>query len=206
MAMDAVNGSPTAAVVQGTDGTNGGRKRRLVRLILRYLVLFPAIIYLGLAALMYAFQDRIVFVTDSEMGGDPSTVDLPFEDVKLHTADGLSLSAWYVPCTEQARATALYCHGNGGNMSHCLSRISLLRKLGFNVLLFDYRGYGRSEGTPSEEGLYRDARAAWNWLVDEKEVPSDEIVLWGHSLGTRTDLRRLTREKRLSTSSERPTR
>lgn len=167
-----------------TDRSGNRAKRSPWRLVLRYLVLFPVIVYLGLAAVMFAFQSRIVFVQSKKMQGDPSNAGMAFEDLTLRTSDGVSINAWYVPGPEEARGTALFCHGNGGNMSHCVDRIRLLRELGFNVLLFDYRGYGRSEGTPSEEGLYRDTRAAWDWLVMEKNVPPDEIVLWGHSLGT----------------------
>ena len=115
------------------------------------------------------------------------------EDVQLTAADGVRLHGWY--CTPlvggaggtlegvETRATLLYLHGNGGNISHRRDFIEELVRLPVNVLIIDYRGYGKSEGRPSEEGLYMDARAAWDYLTTTRATPAAEIVIFGKSLG-----------------------
>jgi fermentation-respiration switch protein FrsA (DUF1100 family) len=105
-----------------------------------------------------------------------------FEDVRLE-ADGAALHAWWLPF-EDARRSVLFCHGNAGNISHRLERARLMqRRLQASVLLFDYRGYGRSDGAPDEQGTYRDARAAYRHLVEERRIAADRLVLFGESLG-----------------------
>jgi hypothetical protein len=115
------------------------------------------------------------------------------EDVQLTAADGVRLHGWY--CTPrvgraggafepvETRATLLYLHGNGGNISHRYDFISELVRLPVNVLIIDYRGYGKSEGRPSEEGLYMDARAAWDYLTKARGIPASQVVIFGKSLG-----------------------
>ena len=108
---------------------------------------------------------------------------LVFEDLRLATPDGLSLHAWYLPGPDTRRGAVLFCHGNGGNISHRLETLRILHDLGFSVLIFDYRGYGQSDGKPSEEGFYQDAQAAYEFLTQDKGFDPAEIVLWGRSLG-----------------------
>ncbi|MBW8039028.1 MAG: alpha/beta hydrolase [Planctomycetes bacterium] len=79
--------------------------------------------------------------------------------------------------------TVLFCHGNGGNMTHRLDSINIFYKLGLNCFIFDYRGYGSSEGTPGEEGTYLDVTAAYEWLTKEKKISPDDIIIFGRSLG-----------------------
>jgi hypothetical protein len=92
------------------------------------------------------------------------------------------LHAWFIPA-ENARATVLFCHGNAGNISHRLDSIRLLHSLGLQVLIFDYRGYGRSDGRPSEKGSYRDVDAAWQYLLEVRGLPQTQIIIFGRSLG-----------------------
>jgi len=115
------------------------------------------------------------------------------EDVQLTTADGVRLHGWY--CTPrvgraggaleavETRTTLLYLHGNAGNISHRYNFINELVGLPANVLIIDYRGYGKSEGRPTEEGLYMDARAAWDHLTGTRAIPAAQIVIFGKSLG-----------------------
>ena len=84
---------------------------------------------------------------------------------------------------ENPEFTVLFCHGNGGNMMHRLDSINIFYNLGLNCFIFDYRGYGNSEGKPSEEGTYLDVRAAYKWLTEEKKISSDDIIIFGRSLG-----------------------
>lgn len=118
---------------------------------------------------------------------DPTPVEdvLPgARQVVITTSDGLDLAAWYLPAPDPCTSTVLVAHGNGGHRGH---RVELARGLvdrGFGVLVPDYRGYGGNPGAPSEQGLARDIRAARTFLVDDAQVPADQIVLLGESLGS----------------------
>ncbi len=102
------------------------------------------------------------------------------EEVKLSTEDGLSLSAWYLPPIGQA-PLILYFHGNGGNLTSLSRLFALFKKANLGALAVDYRGFGSSEGEPSEEGLYKDAEAAYTWALEK--VPSSRLLIHGRSLG-----------------------
>ena len=107
---------------------------------------------------------------------------LPLEDVWFRASDGPQLFGWYVDAGEDA-PVLLWCHGNAGNIINRLENLVELFRIGFSVFLFDYRGYGRSEGRPSEEGLYRDALAAHAYVTETRGVPSRRLVVFGRSLG-----------------------
>lgn len=134
---------------------------------------------------MLVFERKLIYFPQRAHEVEPRDLGLAFEDLVLTAEDGVRIHAWYLPPPGGARWTVLLAHGNAGNVSHRLDRTLLLQsRLGAAVLLFDYRGYGRSEGSPDEEGTYRDARAAYRWLVEEKRVPKDRLVLFGESLGS----------------------
>lgn len=142
-------------------------------------------IYAAIVALMFAFQHRLVYqpgMPGRTLIATPEARGLPFEDVHLTTDDGVRLHGWYVPA-EGARRTLLFFHGNAGNISHRLDSLIDFHALGVNVLMLDYRGYGRSEGAPTERGTYEDALTAWRHLVEERGTPPGQIVLHGRSLG-----------------------
>lgn len=138
--------------------------------------------YAAILLLMYAMQDRLVYFPMRELAATPRAIGLDYEDVRLVAEDGVRLHGWFVPALA-ARATVLHFHGNAGNISHRLERLALFRKLGLNVFLIDYRGYGQSEGRPSEQGTYRDARAAWGYLTAARGLAPATVVLHGESLG-----------------------
>ena len=135
-----------------------------------------------LAAWVYANQARLLYFPVREIEATPADVGLAFEMVSIDTEDGVRLSGWYVPAPGAA-PVVLFCHGNAGNISHRLESIALFHRLGLSVLIFDYRGYGDSEGKPDEQGTYRDARAAWRHLRELRGVAGDDIILFGRSLG-----------------------
>lgn len=140
--------------------------------------------YLLLVCLAFIFQYKLVFFPDSRLAGTPESVGLDFEDVFLETSDGLRIHGWFVPGPKgKNRASVIFFHGNAGNISHRLETVEIIHRLGLSCLIIDYRGYGRSQGSPSELGLYKDAEAAWKWLVEEKRVEPTEIIPWGRSLG-----------------------
>ena len=124
-----------------------------------------------------------IFRPDEDLSADPGAMGLEFEDVRFTAADGVALHGWFVPGSNGA--TLVLLHGNAGNISGRLSCLAELhRRLGMNVLIFDYRGYGLSEGRPSEKGTYLDAEAALDYLGSRGDVDPERIVLFGHSLGT----------------------
>ena len=131
---------------------------------------------------LYFLQSRFLYSPVKEITYTPADINLAFEKIALKTEDGLKISAWYVPA-DNAKYTVLFCHGNAGNMTHRLDSINILNEIGLNCLIFDYRGYGDSQGKPSEEGTYRDARAAWKWLTEQKKTTAERIILFGRSLG-----------------------
>lgn len=131
------------------------------------------------------FEHRQVYSPRRELEGQAADLGRPFEDVTLTTSDGLKLHGWFFPARPgpaRSRQVLLLCHGNAGNISHRLHFVQAWLELGLNVLVFDYRGYGRSEGRVDEPGSYLDAQAAWRWLRDRGFAARDIVVL-GKSLG-----------------------
>jgi len=138
--------------------------------------------YLGVCLLMFSIQRIMLFPATRELNRDPSTFDWEYEDVMLNVGGGETSHAWYVPL-EGARGVVLFSHGNAGNIADRLESMGLLRKMGLSVLAYDYGGYGRSSGSPSETRCCNDIRAAWSFLINEKNFSPEEIVLFGRSLG-----------------------
>jgi len=127
-------------------------------------------------------EQRSLYFPFKTIEATPKAIGLNYEDVTITTGDGIYLNGWFIP-SDRPRATILLSHGNGGNISHRLEKITILHELDFDILIYDYRGYGRSTGRPSEEGLYRDAQAVYDYLVNEKRVLPEKIIAYGESLG-----------------------
>jgi fermentation-respiration switch protein FrsA (DUF1100 family) len=138
--------------------------------------------YVGLTLLLYFRQSRYVYYPSRSLTLTPAMVQLTYEDVNVTTGDGVAVHGWYVPGGEAGR-TVLFCHGNAGNISDRIDVIRMFHEMGYNLCLFDYRGYGKSGGVPSEAGTYKDAEAVWEWLVKTKGVAPGAIVAYGESLG-----------------------
>jgi fermentation-respiration switch protein FrsA (DUF1100 family) len=130
------------------------------------------------------FQTSHLFAPDPYPLGfwNPEAHGLPAEDDWFEAEDGARLHGWWIP-DPTAWGTLLYCHGNNGNITNRIETLQHLQRLGLNLFAFDYRGYGRSEGVPTEAGLYRDVRAAWDHLVAHRDVRPKSMLLFGHSLG-----------------------
>ncbi|MGD0898160.1 MAG: alpha/beta hydrolase [Thermoguttaceae bacterium] len=128
-------------------------------------------------------EKSLVFAPSRYPTGDWKPAGLAFEDAWFTAADGTRLHGWYVP-HPQPRAVVLFCHGNAGNVALWADALRILHdRMGVTAMGFDYRGYGRSEGTPSEAGVLADARAARNWLARRAGIAENQIVLMGRSLG-----------------------
>ncbi|MGB7934493.1 MAG: alpha/beta fold hydrolase [Gammaproteobacteria bacterium] len=148
-------------------------------------VLLAALGYGAFAGFIYLMQPRLIYYPNMPgrvLSASPADIGLDYEAVTLQTDDGVRLSAWFIP-HPAPRATLLFFHGNAGNLSHRLESIRLFHDLGLAVFIIDYRGYGQSEGSPTEAGTYRDAAAAWDHLIDERHIAPQEIVIFGRSLG-----------------------
>jgi fermentation-respiration switch protein FrsA (DUF1100 family) len=131
------------------------------------------------------FEHSQIFQPDRFLSATGAELGRPFEDVFFKTNDGLALNGWFFPAafnSPRREMAVLVCHGNAGNISHRLELCQALLQTGVNVFLFDYRGYGRSEGRPGEEGTYCDAQAAHGWLV-KRGVVGRNILAFGESLG-----------------------
>jgi fermentation-respiration switch protein FrsA (DUF1100 family) len=139
-------------------------------------------IYVMLCLGLFLVQSWIIYVPDRDYAATPRDAGMAYEDVRLTTADGVAIAAWYVS-REDAKGTVILCHGNAGNMADRLIFMRQFSRFGYNVLAFDYRGFGESDGRPGEEGTYLDAAAAWAHVVEERGESPARIVIWGESLG-----------------------
>jgi fermentation-respiration switch protein FrsA (DUF1100 family) len=149
-------------------------------MILRLLILCLAFGGLFLA-LRYA-ETRSIYFPVGEMAILPARAGLGFEDIFFETADRQKLNGWFVPGGKESDVI-LFAHGNAGNISYRIDKLIFLNRLGYSVFIFDYRGYGKSTGWPSEKGLYRDAEAAYDYLVKTRGIPAERIVGYGESIG-----------------------
>ncbi|OIQ49772.1 Alpha/beta hydrolase family protein [Pseudodesulfovibrio hydrargyri] len=138
--------------------------------------------YAAVAAWVFLTQRGLVYCPRRELIATPDQAGLSFKDVWLSTGPGTRIHGWWLPC-EGANRVLLLCHGNGGNISHLMETYRIFHDLGLSVLSFDYSGYGRSGGRPSEKATRHDARAAWDWLVRDKGFEPGRVILFGRSLG-----------------------
>ena len=156
----------------------------MLRAIL-WIGLVLAVIYLLLLLYVYFFQDEMYYFPSPFISRTPVDVNLDYDEVFFRTKDDLKLHGWWIPAEIETEATKtiLFCHGNAGNISDRIEMVQLLHQLGLNVWIFDYRGYGKSQGQPSQKGTYKDAKAAWNYLVEIRGLNSTDIIIMGRSLG-----------------------
>jgi fermentation-respiration switch protein FrsA (DUF1100 family) len=150
-----------------------------------------AVAYLAVLILLLVFERRLVFFPQipGRLSGDWSPQALGQEDIWLTAADGVRLHAWWIPAKAGSGSggnlpTFLCFHGNAANMAWRADVYRFLRDLPANVLALEYRGYGRSEGTASEAGIYADAEAAYSYLLRQQGIPPARVIVFGQSLGT----------------------
>src|SRR6266542_4420777 len=160
-----------------------GRTGEVIRAVLIALAAGTLLLVLLLAA-VWGFQRRLIYLPSRSV--PPAAAVLSgAQEVTLTTTDGLELGAWFVPARVRGRGvTVLVAGGNAGDRSLRAPLAGALADRGLAVLLFDYRGYGGNAGSPTEDGLARDARAAYRYLVDERGVAPDRLVYYGESLGS----------------------
>ncbi|MBI5024533.1 MAG: alpha/beta hydrolase [Candidatus Omnitrophica bacterium] len=135
-----------------------------------------------LAAGVRYLESRSVFYPARSIAATPAALGLAFEDVFIKTEDNVTINAWLIKSSTQ-RGTLIFCHGNAGNIGDRLEKILLFHQMGLNVLIIDYRGYGESQGRPSEAGIYKDAVAAYDYLLTRRDIDRSRIIGYGESLG-----------------------
>ncbi len=140
------------------------------------------LVLLLLSSLLYLQQPSMVFFPYRELSSTPVEWGLEYEDILFEAEDGTDLNGWYIP-RQGSDQVLLFFHGNAGNISHRGESVAIFHRLDLNVFIFDYRGYGHSQGKPSEAGLYEDARAAWHYLTVTRGIDEANIVIFGRSLG-----------------------
>jgi uncharacterized protein len=146
------------------------------------------LIYAGILVLLRLYESRLIYFPGPQrtLIAPPVSLGLPIERVEITTDDSVKLVAWAIPAPQASPFWLLICHGNAGNLSEFgrPAHYAGLRGLGLNLLAFDYRGYGESEGVPAEAGLYRDAEAAYRYLTQQRGISASRIIIFGHSLGS----------------------
>src|SRR5258706_716093 len=153
------------------------------RLLNLFLAIFVA--YVLVLVLVRIFERRLIFFPNypDRLGGDWHPRALPVQDVWLTASDGVKLHAWWIP-HDNAKFTFLAFHGNASNIANRAPTYEFLRSTPSNILALEYRGYGHSEGKPDEAGIYRDAEAAYEYLVNTKRIDRKAIISFGQSLGS----------------------
>ncbi len=160
-----------------------------------WLLAVVAAAYLSFVLLVLLFERRLIFFPDvGRHAGEPTPPDLAVEDVWLRTADGVRLHAWWI-AAPGAEFTFLAFHGNAASIAARVPTYRFLTGMPAQVMAVEYRGYGRSTGVPFEAGLYRDAEAAYDWLVREKRIVPRQVIAFGQSLGTAVAVELATRRE-----------
>ena len=170
-------------------------------MIRRALTALITAVLLGYAAVIGYFKvnerSLVYHPADRRLTVPPAALGLPIERVSLRTADSLSLGAWVIPAAgpDSSGMWLIVCHGNYGNISYGARPrfYSYMREVGLNLLAFDYRGFGESEGVPTERGVYTDAVAAYDHLRSVRNIPAERIIIFGHSLGSGVAIELATR-------------
>ena len=157
--------------------------RRVILKVLRVGALLVGVLILGfLTGCWNWFMENLVFFPETTIEQTPLDLDLPFEDIWFTSGDSVRLHGWLIPASSP-KHLLLFCHGNAGNISHRLDNVRLLHNMGISVFIFDYRGYGRSQGHISEKGFYQDSEAAYTVARKWAGQNGAKLVVFGRSLG-----------------------
>ncbi len=160
------------------------RPRRRGRRLLAIVLVTLGLAYVGICIGVYLGQTQLLYFPSRAYGLRPKDAQLPYEELTLPTPAGTTIAAWYIALPQGTpNGSVIFCQGNAGNMSEQVGSAKSLCRLGYNVLLFDYEGYGGSTGEPNEAGTYRAAEAAWSYLTQTRGQRPEQIVIFGRSLG-----------------------
>lgn len=154
-----------------------------------YLLTIPIVI-VAFTLWLYWNEPRLLYHPTRQIDQTPKQAGMRYENINLVTSDGVNINGWFIPGEDLSEAghgvklTVLFFHGNAGNISHRLEKIAIFRDLGVDTFIIDYRGYGGSEGQPTEEGTYHDALAAYEYLTQVRKLSPHSIIAYGESLGS----------------------
>ncbi|UCD66573.1 MAG: alpha/beta hydrolase [Deltaproteobacteria bacterium] len=149
------------------------------------ITILAAGMYGALCLYLFLMQAKLLYypnIPSRKLTASPKDIGLEYESVSITASDGVTIHGWFVPAKEE-RGTVLFFHGNAGNISHRLDSLKIFHDLGLSSFIIDYRGYGRSQGSISEQGTYFDAESAWSYLTEKRNIPAQEIIVFGRSLG-----------------------
>ncbi len=138
--------------------------------------------YVVFISVLSVFQSKLVYMPFKDLVVTPEVLPLEYESIYFKADDGTRLHSWYIP-KKDAKTTLLFLHGNAGNISHRLDSIEIFHNLNINVFIFDYRGYGNSDGKANEQNTYDDAKTAWDYLLKHKKIKPEDIIIFGRSIG-----------------------
>ena len=169
-------------MVDDSDKTKKKNTKKRIRNWIISILIVTLGTYLLICLLFILFQGKYIYHPSSHIESTPNSIGLEYEDITLSTSDGIELDSWYIPASNDSMVVLL-CHGNGGNIGDRMESIKIFHNMNLSVFIFDYRGYGKSEGNPNEKGTYIDAETAWDYLIDERNISSDNIIVFGRSLG-----------------------
>lgn len=147
------------------------------------VLIFLIVAYSSLLVLLFVNQRKLLYYPDIHIESPQRYGLSGFEDIRGRAEDGTELQLWYKPA-QDGFPTVAYFHGNAGHLGNRALIFDAITKQGFGLLALSYRGYGKSAGAPTEQGIYADARAALAWLMKEKQLPANRILLYGESLGS----------------------
>ena len=156
---------------------------RIIKFALNRLIIVAVALFMAMALIRF-FENRFIFIPPRYPEGFPPARVLPsgLEEIWITTEDGVRLNAWFL-ANPASPTVLLWFHGNATNIGQQLDELETYSRLGTNILAVDYRGYGKSEGSPDEAGVYRDADAAYRYLIDQRRFTPASIIIYGHSLG-----------------------
>ena len=146
------------------------------------IILIPLVGVIIFISFYSQIENFLVFHPQTDFDMAPDQMGLQYESINFKAGDGTKLHGWFFPLPGKS-PVILFCHGNAGNISHRLGNIRKFLSYGFPVFIYDYRGYGKSNGRPSRKGLYLDGLAAYDFLVKKRGISPDRIILFGRSLG-----------------------
>ncbi len=150
---------------------------------MRYRIILYILAVLGVIYVYIKYMEaRGIFYPEKQLRFTPKDINAPFNDIYIKTQDHITLNGWFVPC-DNSKYTLIFLHGNAGNIGNRLDKIKLLRQVKCDIFIIDYRGYGHSQGQPDESGLYYDAKAAYEYLINTRGIAPNRIILYGESLG-----------------------
>lgn len=168
------------------DSVIGTTKKFLRVFVMPIKGIYLLLLIIAILFFLYIFYPKIesffIFFPETPFDSTPDELNLHYKEVYFSTEDGKRLHGWFFPLKKRS-PVLLFCHGNAGNISHRLENVRLLLKEKLQVFIFDYRGYGKSSGSPSEHGIYLDGLAAYDYLVETEHIPSANIIPFGRSLG-----------------------